>query len=374
MIIFNGGFMKKFIFILSFVAVMFVFSVPSLAVSISAKRAIIIECQSGDIIYEKNAYEKAPMASTTKIMTALVAIENADLDKKILIDERFVNIEGSSIYLRVGEILTVREMLYALMLESANDVATALAYTVGGSIEGFAEMMNKKAREIGAYSTSFKNPHGLDDDEHYTTAYDLAKIAAYAMENPVFREIVSTKSITILKNTDYPRLLVNHNKLLRGYSGAIGIKTGFTKKCGRCLVSCAEVDGVRLVAVTLDAPSDWNDHRELLDYGFTQYENIVLAEPNDYNLSLNVVNGKKSSVLCSNGNMLSVTLKKGLKNDIRAVFECEHFLYAPVKRGDLVGKIVYYLDKKEIASLPIYATEDSDAIKYKKSIFERIFS
>lgn len=374
MIIFNGGFMKKFTFILSFVAVMFVFSVPSLAVSISAKRAIIIECQSGDIIYEKNAYEKAPMASTTKIMTALVAIENADLDKKILIDERFVNIEGSSIYLRVGEILTVREMLYALMLESANDVATALAYTVGGSIEGFAEMMNKKAREIGAYSTSFKNPHGLDDDEHYTTAYDLAKIAAYAMENPVFREIVSTKSITILKNTDYPRLLVNHNKLLRGYSGAIGIKTGFTKKCGRCLVSCAEVDGVRLVAVTLDAPSDWNDHRELLDYGFTQYENIVLAEPNDYNLSLNVVNGKKSSVLCSNGNMLSVTLKKGLKNDIRAVFECEHFLYAPVKRGDLVGKIVYYLDKKEIASLPIYATEDSDAIKYKKSIFERIFS
>ena len=307
-------------------------------------------------------------------MTALVTLENAKLDRLVVIDEKYTGIEGSSVYLKAGEVLTIRDLLYALMLESANDAATALAYEVGGSIEEFAELMNKKANEIGAYSTHFTNPHGLDDSEHYTTAYDLAKIASYAMKNPVFEEIVSTKATKILDDTEYSRLLVNHNKLLRQYDGAIGIKTGFTKKSGRCLVSCAELNGVRLICVTLNAPSDWNDHKRLLDYGFEQYESINLANAHDYNISLSVINGKKSSVLCSNRDELSITLKKGLKDDIYAVFEAEHFLYAPISRGEQIGRIVYYIKNEEIASLPIYALDSVDSIKYKKSIFERIFS
>lgn len=355
---------------MSFLALL---SITSLAIDISAKHAMLLESQSGDIIYEKNAYSRAPMASTTKIMTAIVVLENSDINKTVIIDERSVGIEGSSIYLKVGERLTVKELLYALMLESANDAATALAYYIGGSIENFASMMNETAMHIGVSSTHFTNPHGLDDEEHYTTAYDLAKIACYAMKNDTFREIVSTKTKKIPLDESSYRLLVNHNKLLRYYDGAIGIKTGFTKKCGRCLVSCANIDGVELVCVTLNAPNDWSDHKHLLNYGFEKYESINLADKNDYSISLSCVNGSKSNVLCSNKENLRVTLKKGLKSDIRAVLETDKFLFAPIKKNDCVGRIVYYLGNKEIASLPLYAMENVSEIKYKKSIFERIF-
>ncbi|MBQ8163703.1 MAG: D-alanyl-D-alanine carboxypeptidase [Clostridia bacterium] len=365
--------MKKITFILFSISLLSLLSFSSLAIDISAKYAILIESQSGDIVYAKNSTSKAPMASTTKIMTAIVALENGDLEKTVTIDERSVGVEGSSIYLKAGEKLTLKELIYALMLESANDAATAIAYEIGGSVENFASMMNETSKKIGAFDTNFTNPHGLDDDEHYTTAYDLAKIARYAMQNPVFREIVSTKTKNIPLDDSSTRLLVNHNKLLRSYDGAIGIKTGFTKKSGRCLVSCANVDGVELVCVTLNAPNDWNDHKKMLNYGFEQYESINLASKGDYSISLSCVNGSKASVLCTNRDDLSVTLKKGLKNDIRAVLEADQFLFAPVKKNDHVGRIVYYLGNEEIASLPIYASENVSGIKYKKSIFERIF-
>ncbi len=343
------------------------------ALDVSAEHAIIIEAESHDIIYQKNAYTKAPMASTTKIMTAIVAIENGALDDEILIPSECVGIEGSSIYLKEGESLTLRELLYALLLESANDAATAIAITVGGDISHFAELMNDKARELGLNNTHFCNPHGLDDENHYTTAYDLACLARYAMDLPEFKEIVATFKREIPLGDDGTRLLVNHNRLLRGYEGAIGVKTGYTKKSGRCLVSCAERNGVRLICVTLNAPNDWSDHKKMLDYGFERYERIELARAYDYSLSLSCINGVKASVSCSNTSNLSITLKKGDSSRLRAVFEGERFLFAPTRKGDLVGKIVYYLDDVNIASLDIYALESIKSIKYKKSIFERIF-
>ena len=314
-----------------------------------------------------------PMASTTKIMTALVVIESCDLDKEITIPKEAVGIEGSSIYLVEVERLTIKELLYALLLESANDSAVALAYITAGGVDEFATLMNKKADELGLKSTSFDNPHGIDSDEHYTSAYDLAKITAYAMKNPIFSEIVSTYKKTIpLNNGEGTRVLVNHNRLLRSYDGTIGVKTGFTKKSGRCFVSCAERDGVKLICVSLNAPNDWNDHKALLDYGFNTYESINLANELDYLVELNVQNGESSSLYATNLEPLRITLPKG-KNDISAKIIYNRLLYAPIKEGEIVGEIVFYNYKKEIASLNLYATNTVNKINYKKSLFEGLF-
>lgn len=365
--------LKKLIFYCAIFATILLFSIYVSALDISAKSGIVIESQSGEVVYSKNDDLPLPMASTTKIMTAIVVIENSNLDEVVEITSRSVGIEGSSIYLKEGEKLSVKELLSAVLLESANDAATALAIHISDSVENFAILMNEKARQIGAINSHFTNPHGLDDEEHYTTAYDLAKIARYAMKLPVFRDIVSSVKQTIPSHDSGVRVLVNHNKLLKSYEGAIGIKTGFTKKSGRCLVSCAEREGVELIAVTLNAPNDWQDHKKMLDYGFSKYESISLAEAGDYAISLDCINGRKNSVLCTNFSPLFITLKKGESENIRAVLEAERFLFAPVKQGERVGKIVFFLDDKEIASLDIYALETVKTIKYKKSFFERIF-
>ena len=242
-----------------------------------SKGECVIEVNSGRILYETSKDLPLPMASTTKILTALVVIENMDPAQIVTVPSEACGIEGSSLYLQAGEQLSVRDLLYALMLRSANDCAAALAIACSGSIEAFTQKMNELASSIGALDSHFENPHGLDGNEHYTTAHDLALIAAKALENPLFCDIVSTKSYTV----DAPegkRVLTNHNKLLWRYEGAIGVKTGFTKKCGRCLVGAAERDGVRMIAVTLKAGDDWNDHKALFDLGFGFVENRLLAQ------------------------------------------------------------------------------------------------
>lgn len=237
------------------------------APKVSAKAAALYDPEAKRFLYEKNSNERLSMASTTKIMTAIVALEHILPDKEIVVDERACGIEGSSVYLKAGEVLTAEALLYALMLRSANDAAEALAYEISGSIEAFAFLMNEKAKSLGLKNTSFKNPHGLDCEGHYTTASDLAVITACAMCMPKFNEIASTYKKTI-KSSAETRLLVNHNKLLNSYDGCIGVKTGYTKKSGRSLVSAAERDSFCLICVTIDAPSDWQDHKYLLDYGF----------------------------------------------------------------------------------------------------------
>ena len=363
---------KFFTLIIAFFVFLFLFSLCSYALSTSAKSVCAIEASSGKIYFAKNENQKMGMASTTKIMTAIVVIENCKLTDKVKIPAEAVGIEGSSIYLKEGEVLSVEELLYALLLESANDASIALAIHCAKSVDEFVSLMNKKAKEIGLTSTSFTNPHGLDDENHYTTASDLAKMASYAMTLPIFSEIVSTYKKAIPLGEDGTRILINHNKLLRTFEGTIGVKTGFTRKCGRCLVSCAEKDGVRLICVTLNAPSDWDDHKSVLDLGFDTYEGIKLAKAGDYLLDIPIINGKKTSVLCSNLDDLAITLKKGNIN-ISASYEANKMLCAPIKQGDLVGKIKFKNNNEEIASVNLYALENVANIKYRKSFFERIF-
>ncbi len=346
--------------------------------TVSAKSAVLLEAESGRVITGKREHVRMPMASTTKIMTALVAMERVPLDRVVSVSAKAVGVEGSSVYLFAGEELTMEALLYAMLLESANDAAAAIAIEVGGSIDAFADLMNEKAKELGLADTHFKNPHGLGDEDHYTTAYDLAVIAAEALKNVTFRRIVSTYKKTIpMQSTGGVRLLINHNKMLRLYDGAIGVKTGFTKQSGRCLVSAAERDGVMLVAVTLSAPDDWNDHTRLLDYGFSLYERINLTTAGGFRADVSVVGGTLPKVSVTNRASLSVSLPKNHES-ITTRVELPRFLFGRVEENQPVGRLIFLSDldgdgvAEEIGSCELVATAASDKAEYP-SFFVRLF-
>lgn len=319
-------------------------------VSVSAKSAVLIECGSGKAVFEKNAHVRMPMASTTKIMTALVVIESVDLSDTVTVPREACGIEGSSVYLREGEKFTVEELLYALLLASANDAATALALHTSKSIESFAEEMNELAAELGLRNTHFTNPHGLHDDGHYTTAYELAHIARAAAKNDTFRKITSTQRIIIRRDSkESARLLVNHNRLLRSYDGCFGIKTGFTKASGRCLVSGAERDGVSFIAVTLDAPDDWNDHKALLDAAFSQYQRITLFDAGEIEYMLPIAGSYQTSVLCKSTKAFSVVTDKGTAPNVTYKIYAHRPHFAPISAGKTVGRVVFLINGNIIA-------------------------
>lgn len=345
---------------------------------ISAQSAVLIEATTGRIIYSQNANKPLPMASTTKIMTALVALENLSLDTVVSVSGEAVGVEGSSIYLYEDEQLTVEELLYALMLESANDAAVAIAIAVAGGVDEFAVLMNKKADDLGLKSTHFVNPHGLDADGHYTTAYELAVITACALENDTFRQIVSTKKKTIpMRNGEGTRVLVNHNKLLRSYDGAIGVKTGFTKKSGRCLVSAAERDGLRLIAVTIGAPDDWRDHTLMLDYGFATYKSFTLCADGEFEAPLWLVGGRSEYVMVKNQGQLTCILPQN-HGKIKCIIELPRFEFAPVKQSETVGRLVYLLDSGGenilLGTLPLVIVSNVENNVPNLSLWERIIN
>ena len=366
--------MKKTVAVL--LSILLVHIVFPLAVSsapaISAKSAVVIDADTGKILYEQDAHTRRGMASTTKIMTALIALENVSLDLLVTVDPRACGVEGSSVYLFAGEKITMETLLYALMLQSANDAAEAIAYEISGSIEKFAALMNRKADEMGLTATHFDNPHGLDGETHYTTAYELALIAAYAMKNEAFAEIVGTvKKAVPLHNGEATRLLINHNRLLREFDDITGIKTGYTKKCGRTLVSAAEKDGVRLICVTLDDGNDWEDHRALLDHGFSLYEEMALSGPLSYEIP--VCGGASTSVLVSTRENPTALLPVN-HGEIRVVTEIPRFLYAGVCEGDVVGRVVFYVDGAEMGEALLYAESSVQIARKEKSFWKRIFS
>lgn len=326
---------------------------------VSARAAILIEQSSGDVLYEKNAHERLPMASTTKIMTALCAIEAGDLSRTVKVHPSACGVEGSSIYLTPGDSLTMESLLYALMLESANDAAAAIAYEISGSIEHFADLMNRSAAKMGLQDTNFTNPHGLDNEMHYTTASDLAKIASRAMENEVFAKIVSTRrhtiSLTHEDGTEASRALLNHNKLLRLSDNVTGVKTGFTKRCGRCLVSAAERDGVSLIAVTLNAPDDWNDHLSLHELGFSSRTCYSLAQAGEFTVQLPCPTAPDGIVTACNHDRLSVVRENGL--EITHVVEADRLLMPPVEEGSMVGRVLFYANDEMLGEVPLYACQ-----------------
>ena len=311
--------------------------------SVSAKSAVLL-ASDGRIIYEKNPYQRMPMASTTKIMTCIVSLENASLTDTVKITRESVGVEGSSVYLQEGETLTVEELLCALMLSSANDAAVSLAIYIGKSEEKFVSLMNRKAQEIGLLDTHFENPHGLDHEDHYTTAYDLARLMAYALKNESFCRISSTVKAEIRGVGGVSRYLVNHNRLLRSYEGMLGGKTGYTKKSGRCLVTAARRDGLTLIAVTLSDPDDWNDHKTMLDYGFSYYENVILCEKDQSFYTLNVLGGE--TVSCVALESAGICLPRGKKRDVRYVVELPRFLWEMPCKNEKVGRVVFYIEDK----------------------------
>ena len=343
--------------------------------TLSAESAVLIDLDSKAILFEHGSDRRLGMASTTKIMTALIAAERSDINQRVKIPDEAIGVEGSSIYLQNGETLTMEELLFALLLQSANDAATAIAIAVAGSIGAFADMMNERALQMGLKNTHFTNPHGLYDEEHYTTAYDLAVISAHALKNETIAKIFSTYKATIpIDSTCTKRVLVNHNKLLRIYKGAIGVKTGFTKKTGRCLVSAATRDGLSLVAVTLNAPDDWNDHMKMLDYGFENFESFTVAKAGAFNYSVSAVGGKTDRVTLTNATELRMTLPKS-RTELSCKIETFHRLeFAPILKGTELGKISYFYGDSFYTESVLICAKDFHKASKDSSLFKKFLS
>lgn len=327
---------------------------------ISAQSAALLESQTGTVLYAHNADVPLPMASTTKIMTAAIVLELADLTAEVTIPASVTNIEGSSLYLTAGEVFTVEELLYGLMLESGNDAAAALAVAVAGDIESFVALMNDKAASLGLKSTRFANPHGLTASGHYTTACELARICAYALSIDGFETIVSTTSKRLEGEGHVTRYLTNHNRLLNSYTGMIGVKTGYTAAAGRCLVTAARRDGMTLVAVTLNDRNDWADHRAMLDYGFSAFKLEKVCH-NGESVAIPVENGKVKTVfaVCKRDVWLC------LPTDVQPekVYEAE-VASAPIKKGQRLAYLNAYANGTLVLRLPMYA--DSDVKKQRR--------
>jgi len=354
---------------ISFVIVFIILLTSIRCFALSARSAVVLDCASGRILFSQNGNEKRGMASTTKIMTAITALENTDLSKTVTISPTASGVEGSSMYLAKGEKLTLEELVYGLMLVSGNDAATAIAEAVSGSVEKFSGLMNEKASKIGAINTSFTNPHGLSDENHYTTALDLAKITAYALENPKFAEIVSTKIKKLPQSEGgIARTLVNHNKFLNMYEGCIGVKTGFTKATGRCLVTAVEKDGMKLVCVTLNAPDDWNDHKELYNKAFSEYLPYQIKSSGEKITDAKIKRGTADTVPLVASEDIFIPLKSGEEQLIKTEIRVFEDLSAPVAKGDTLGSIDVSLDGKLLAEFPLIAGQD---IAEKKQIFKK---
>ncbi len=358
--------MKKRILslVISFLTVFcFVTEADGADLSVSAQAAVLMCAESGEVIFQRNPDKKLSMASTTKIMTSLIALEAGVPNKEITVTKEMVSVEGTSMGLLAGDRVSMKELVYGMLLQSGNDAANTVATVIGGSPEGFAVMMNERAKKIGMKNTNFVTASGLDDDEHYSTAYDMALLACECLKNPEFVNICSDKSERLTYgNPPYARTLTNHNKLLRSYPDTIGIKTGFTKKSGRCLVSAAKRNGVTLVAVTLNAPNDWSDHREMLDYGFGVCKSALLTCD---------LTGAEIKVFGSDKLSVPVEIAGetvGFQSDNT---KCEVFLkpylYAPVEKGQTVGMAVFSHNGKVTAEILLVASDSAERISAPKT-------
>ncbi len=343
--------------------------------SVSARSAVLISADTGAALFEKDAQARLSMASTTKIMTALLALEEVERSGDLAVDvtEEMVAVEGSSMGLLSGDRITLKNLAAGMLLASGNDAANAVALFLDGSQEKFAERMNRRAGEIGMVGTHFVTPSGLDDDEHYSTASDMALLAREAMKNPAFRELASSSVYQVEflqpeKKVSY----TNHNKLLRIYEGCIGVKTGFTKKSGRCLVSAAERDGVTLIAVTLNAPDDWNDHAALLDFGFSAMKSVSF-DGGGFSAEVPVAGSDTERISVRGGAGGTIALPAAEADRITCRVFLPAFCYAPVTTGDTVGKLQYYLDGSPVYSIPILAKESALVLERKPSFWEKLF-
>lgn len=347
---------------------------------VSAQSAVVLTADTGTVLFEKDGHTPRPVASTTKIMTALLALEAAQEQGDPLVDitQEMVAVEGSSMGLQAGDSISLTGLAAGMLLASGNDAANAAALYLDGSLESFAARMNQRTAALGMEDTHFVTPSGLDGEDaqglgHLSTAYDMALLARAALENQAFRQLCSSPSLAVefaepVKRVTY----TNHNKLLAQYQGCVGVKTGFTKEAGRCLVSAAERDGALLIAVTLNAPNDWQDHTALLDYGFSQVEPYQLAG-GDVRLTVPVVGSPEEAVSLRGSNGGEVTLPLGQGAQVERVVRVPKFLYAPVEAGEQVGEICWYLEGQLLGSAPLTAAGAAPLQEKAPSLWERLF-
>lgn len=345
----------------AFIGVSNSFVVQSNALNLysSAKGCAVIETTTKRKLYAINENKKMPMASTTKIMTAITALENCeDLDEKFEISPKAVGVPGTSLYLRKGDVYSTRDLLYALMLISGNDCSVAIAEHVAGSTSEFVTKMNELAKKIGATNSHFANTHGLDADGHYTTAYDLALITSYALENETFREIVGTKNIKITNGNGENRYLKNKNKLLFTLEGCIGVKTGYTDDAGRCLVSAIEKDGLRLVCVVLNCRPMFEESAELLKQCADNFKLYDLTEFYDYKCSVDVVDGRCESAKIGTYQKFYYPLTEKELENLRFVYSYPQSVEAPLDKNTEIGKVEIFLGNDLLFSEKIFTIEE----------------
>lgn len=315
--------------------------------SLSAESAIAVDAYTGNILYERNINEKHAMASTTKIMTCLIACESGKLDETIEITEEMLyGTEGSMIYINPGDKITLYDLVCGAMIASGNDAANAIAVYLGGSVKKFSDIMNNRAEELGMYSTKFVTPSGLDKSNHHSTAYDMALLARAAVLNEELIKIAGMKSAEIFINGK-EQTIYNHNKLLSYNEHYIGLKTGYTKKAGRCLVTAYKYENNIIVCVTLSAPDDWEDHKRLVKYAKKCYKKISKEE----NIKINVVGGTTETVQCKSDYSLSVVSEVTVKRYFYP------FAYAPVNEGDILGREEIYINNQLVKTVDIKAAE-----------------
>lgn len=330
---------------------------------INAKAFVLMDRTSGRILISKNEDMKLPMASTTKIMTAIVALEKGDLNDKVFVSKRATRIGGSKFNIKEGQQITLKNLLYGLLLCSGNDAAIAIAEHIGGNVENFVNMMNIKAYEIGAKNTHFANPHGLDNPEHYTTAKDLALITKYALENPVFCEIVGTIEIEIVDG-DFKKKINNTNRLLRILDYVNGVKTGYTGKAGKCLVASAKLDNLNIISVVLNSQDHFAETIKLLNYGIKNYHPLELLKDNNVYTNIRVKNGIFDSVDLIPANKIVALIRKDENVEIKSQLPQE--ITAPVKKDEEIGTLQIFIDGKLLCNVKLKAAFDVR----KKNMFD----
>ena len=340
--------------------------------NMTATSAVVIEAKTGHIIYQRDANRKMFPASTTKMMTLITALESGNLSDIVTVSSNASGAEGSTLWLEVGDKIPLSDLLSGMMMVSGNDAAIAIAEHVDGNVPKFAAHMTKRAKELGAKGTNFTNANGLPDANHYTTAYDLAILAAHGYSLPHFEEIVSTKEQTFPWVHDPTHLLRNENQMLWLYQGGNGVKTGYTDAAGRCLVSASNRNGIQLIAVVLDSTYMWNDSIALLDYGFSQVETSTLVKPNETIDTLPVLSGRKHSMQIKTTNEVVMPIFKDDDDAYQIDYDVPSFLKAPIKKGDTVGKVKVLCDGHEVAESNIIATTDVEQKSFFKMILNKI--
>lgn len=366
--------MKKFLSVLTAILTAFFWGTSAFAESAglsgSAVSSILINADTGEVLYENNADEERAIASTTKIMTALLTLESGQLDRRFTVDSMAIRVEGTSMGLREGDIVTRRALCYGMLLPSGNDAANAAAVSISGSLTAFADKMNEKAAALGMTNTHFVTPSGLDADGHYSTARDMAILTRAALKNEEFRKICGLSSAAIsFGNPPYRRTLYNSNKLLARYEGCIGVKTGFTDNARRCLVSAAERDGVTLIAVTLNAADDWNDHTRLLNYGFTT---VTAREIVPESFELEVAGGVKEKITVSPKSTVTLGLTDESEAAVTLRYYLPAFVYGGIAKGEQLGTAEIYVSDQLIETVPLIAEESCPRAEAKKGLWEQI--